>query len=171
MRFYDQNMVDIDKVKPYNNNAKTHPQSQIDLLVKQIADGWDQPIVVDKDYVIIKGHGRRLAAIQMGLKKVPIILRDDLTPAQVKAARIADNKLAETDWDMELLSEELASLADDFDLLDLGFDGSELDGLIDGDWGQDDDGDGGDDGEDMIEDGAEQTDDNAIVCPHCGGII
>jgi ParB-like chromosome segregation protein Spo0J len=167
MQFKQIETVPIDKIKPYGKNAKTHPDKQIELLAKQIADGFDQPIVVDKDYVIIKGHGRRLAAIKMGLTTVPIIIRDDLTPDQVKAARIADNKLAETDWDMELLSEELASLADDFDLLDLGFNGSELDGLIDGEWGQDN----GDDDEDMIEDGAEQIDDNAIVCPHCGGVI
>jgi site-specific DNA-methyltransferase (adenine-specific) len=89
--------------------------------------------VVDKDYVIIKGHGRRMAALQMGLQTVPVIVRDDLTPQQVKAARIADNKLAETDWDMELLSQELEALnADGIDLGDIGFDQSELEVIFGG---------------------------------------
>lgn len=129
--FYPVYSVPIDKIKPYLNNAKLHPDSQINLLVKQIAEGWDQPIVVDKDYVIIKGHGRRLAALKMGLKTVPVVVRDDLTPQQVKAARIADNKLAETDWDMEALKEDLEALSQfDFDLEDLGFDESELSELL-----------------------------------------
>jgi DNA modification methylase len=125
--------IELSKLKPYPGNAKTHPQKQIDLLVKQIAEGFDQPIVVDKDYVIIKGHGRRMAALQMGLQTVPVIVRDDLTPQQVKAARIADNKLAETDWDMELLSQELEALnADGIDLGDIGFDQSELEVIFGG---------------------------------------
>lgn len=131
MKFPEIQTVPIDKIKPYNANAKQHPQSQIDLLVKQISEGFDQPIVVDKDFVIIKGHGRRLAAMQMGLKTVPVIVRDDLTPTQVKAARIADNKLAETDWDDELLRQELEALEQfNYDLADLGFDESELENLL-----------------------------------------
>jgi ParB-like chromosome segregation protein Spo0J len=123
--------IELSKLKPYPGNAKSHPQSQIDLLVKQIAEGFDQPIVVDKDFVIIKGHGRRMAAMQMQLKTVPVIVREDLTPQQVKAARIADNKLAETDWDMELLAQELEALdAGGYDLGDLGFDEAELSELM-----------------------------------------
>ena len=159
--------IPLDDIKPYQNNAKSHPQSQIDLLVKQIAEGFDQPIVVDKNMVIIKGHGRRLAAMQMGLKTVPVIVRDDLTPQQVKAARIADNKLAETDWDMELLAQELEALdVGGFDLLDLGFDDSELEGLLGC-------GDGAPDDLESIggEDVEENGDDNDNVCPHCGGVI
>lgn len=121
----------IEKIKPYPNNAKLHPDGQIDLLIKQIRDGFDQPIVVDKDYVIIKGHGRRLASLKMGLKEVPVIVRDDLTTQQVKAARIADNKLAETDWDLEALRQDLEALSQfDYDLEDLGFSSLELDNLL-----------------------------------------
>jgi ParB-like chromosome segregation protein Spo0J len=166
MDYHQIKTLPIDEIKPYKSNAKSHPQSQIDLLVKQISEGFDQPIVVDKNMVIIKGHGRRLAALQMGLKTVPVIVRDDLTPQQVKAARIADNKLAETDWDMELLAQELEALdVGGFDLLNLGFDDGELESLLGV-------GDGDDDlesidGEDIEENG----DDNDNVCPHCGGVI
>jgi ParB-like chromosome segregation protein Spo0J len=168
MNYHQIKTVPINDIKPYANNAKSHPQKQIDLLVKQISEGFDQPIVVDKNMVIIKGHGRRLAALQMGLKAVPVIVRDDLTPQQVKAARIADNKLAETDWDMELLAQELEALdMGGYDLDDLGFDDSELErlmGAVEGDdMGRVDDM----DGEDIEENG----DDNGNVCPHCGGVI
>jgi DNA modification methylase len=146
--------IELSKLKPYPGNAKSHPQSQIDLLVKQIAEGFDQPIVVDKDFVIIKGHGRRMAAMQMQLKTVPVIVRDDLTPQQVKAARIADNKLAETDWDMELLAQELEALdAGGYDLGDLGFDESELESLL---------GDLQDDGGDLEDLGEVEEDDYEI---------
>lgn len=165
MNYKQIETISIDKIKPYSSNAKSHPHRQIDLLCKQIAEGFDQPIVVDKDYVIIKGHGRRLAAIQMGLKTVPVIIRDDLTPQQVKAARIADNKLAETDWDMELLSQELEALdVGGFDLGDLGFDESELEGLL----GETAEENVEEDQDDEPEENGDITDN---VCPHCGGVI
>jgi ParB-like chromosome segregation protein Spo0J len=131
MKYPEAKLIPIDQIKPYAKNAKKHPQSQIDLLAKQIAEGFDQPIVVDKNMTIIKGHGRRLACLQMGLKEVPVIVRDDLTAQQVKAARIADNKLAETDWDMATLAEELEALdAGGLDLSYLGFNDDELESLL-----------------------------------------
>ena len=131
MQFKQIQTVKIEKIKPYPKNTKKHPQEQIDKLVKQIAQGFDQPIVVDKDFVIIKGHARRLASLQMALKEVPVIVRDDLTESQVKAIRIADNKLSESEWDIDFLSEELNDLAEaDFDLEELGFNQDELNELL-----------------------------------------
>ena len=101
----------IDKLKPYDGNAKIHDQAQVLKIAKSIEKfGWDQPIVVDALGFIIKGHGRRLAAIKLGLDKVPVLVRDDLTPDQVKAARIADNRVALSGIDTEMLQRELASI-------------------------------------------------------------
>lgn len=130
MKFKEIQVVSIDKIKPYPKNTKKHPQTQIDKLVKQLAQGFDQPIVVDKNFVIIKGHARHLAALQMELKDVPIIMRDDLTDKQVKAIRIADNKIAESEWELDILTQELNDLIDDVNLLDLGFSQVELDDLL-----------------------------------------
>lgn len=102
---------DIEKIAPYENNAKRHPKDQVARIAKSIQEfGWDQPIVVDRTGVIIKGHGRRLAALSLGLKEVPVWVRDDLTDDQVKAARLADNRAAISDIDGELLRKELKEL-------------------------------------------------------------
>lgn len=115
---------DIDDIKPYELNAKNHDDKQVEKIAKSITEfGWDQPIVVDKSGVIIKGHGRRLAAIKLGLKNVPVLVRDDLTDEQVRAARLADNRVAISDIDTDILQKELASLS--FDLNGI-FDGKEL---------------------------------------------
>lgn len=125
--------VAIDTVIPYANNTKKHPVEQINKLASMIAEyGHDVPIVVDADNVIIKGHGRLLACQKLGMTSVPVIVRDDLTPAQVKAARIADNKIAESDWDEDLLRLELTELDE------LGFD-LDLTGFEDFDFSQFDD--------------------------------
>jgi ParB-like chromosome segregation protein Spo0J len=101
----------IEEIAPYDNNVKKHPPEQVKGLAKLIREtGWDQPIVVDRNGVIIKGHGRRLAAIELGLTKVPVIVRRDLTPEQVKAARIADNRVAMGDIDTAALRVELAEI-------------------------------------------------------------
>lgn len=120
--------VPIDTVIPYANNAKKHTVEQIDKLASMIAEyGHDVPIVIDGDNVIIKGHGRFLACKKLGMETVPVIVRDDLTPAQVKAARIADNKIAESEWDEDLLRLELSELDDlGFDLDLTGFDDFDL---------------------------------------------
>ena len=121
-------MRDIDSITPYELNAKIHDGAQVDRISKSIAEfGWDQPIVVDRHGVIIKGHGRRLAAIQLGLTHVPVLVRDDLDDDQVRAARLADNRVAIGDVDSDLLQQELASL--DFDL-DGIFDKKELDFMV-----------------------------------------
>lgn len=111
----------ISSIRPYDKNAKKHPEKQ----VKQVADsirefGFNQPIVVDKRGVIIVGHGRYEAAKLLGLTEVPTI-EVDLTEEQAKAYRLADNKLNESEWDMGLVIEELKGLS--AEMLDLtGFD-------------------------------------------------
>lgn len=130
---------------PYPANAKTHPEEQIAKLSGLLlSHGWDVPIVVDKHHVIIKGHGRRLAALKLneqgsladvaGTKDgmLPVIVRDDLTDAQVKAARLADNRIAETEWDAGFLRLELEQLNElGISGLELGFGQFELDVLFD----------------------------------------
>lgn len=102
---------DIDRVKPYDLNSKKHDSKQVDGIVNSIKRfGFDQPIVVDKDGVIIKGHGRRLASIKLGLERVPVLVRSDLSPEQVKAARVADNRSAIGDIDTELLKMDLEAI-------------------------------------------------------------
>lgn len=120
---------------PYPKNAKVHSDSQITELSESIGQfDFDVPVVVDGDGVIIKGHGRQLAAIEAGKETIPVIERKDLTPEQVKAARLADNKLGESPWDMGLLGEELRELKElefmDADFTSLGFDEHELEAIL-----------------------------------------
>lgn len=109
---------------PYSKNAKQHPQKQIDHIANSIKRfGWQQPIVVDKDNVVIIGHGRLLAAKQLLLESVPVVQADDLSPEDVKALRLADNKLNESEWLGDLLDQELAELAiEGLDMSQFGFD-------------------------------------------------
>jgi DNA modification methylase len=112
------------EIKPYSKNAKQHPKKQIQQIANSIKEfGMNQPIVVDKDGVIIVGHGRYEALQQLGWEIKPewVIKKEDLTDEQVKAYRLADNKLNESEWDMGLALEELKELSPEmFDLT--GFD-------------------------------------------------
>lgn len=100
-----------ESLSPYPFNAKVHTPEQVEKIAAQIkAFGFDQPIVVDKDKVIVKGHGRREAAILLGLKHVPVVIADHLSENEVKAARIADNRVAEAPWDLEHLKVDLSAL-------------------------------------------------------------
>lgn len=118
-------LMDVDKLVPYELNSKVHDEKQIAKIATSIKEfGWDQPIVVDESGSIIKGHGRRLAAISLGLKQVPVLVRRDLTPDQVRAARLADNRVAQGLIDTDMLQKELAALS--FDLSGI-FDAKELD--------------------------------------------
>lgn len=113
------------KLIPYDKNARTH-DSEIEFLCNSIkAHGFDasHAIGVDKNMVIIHGHGRRLAAMKLGMKEVPVVVRDDLSEEQVMAFRLADNKVGDmSGWDFDLLDQELACLRDmDFDMSQFGF--------------------------------------------------
>lgn len=130
----DVALTPIDDIYPYANNPKEHPDEQVDKIASSIKNfGWDQPVVVDAAGEIIKGHGRYQAAKQLDLDHVPVIHQRDLTESEVRAARLADNRTAESPWDDELLSSELDVLDDaDYDLDVTGFDDDELADLIDG---------------------------------------
>lgn len=111
----------LDEIKPYDKNPRNN-EAAVQLVSNSIREfGFKVPIVIDKDGVIVCGHTRYKAAHLLGLDEVPCIVADDLTPAQVKAYRLADNKVAEaSQWDFENLADEMAGLAD-FDMTDFGF--------------------------------------------------
>lgn len=122
-------LLSIDSIKPFENNAKIHSEDQIEKLSYSIKKyGWTQPIVVDKNMVIIVGHGRREAAIKLGFKQVPVIVRDDLSVEDADKLRIADNKVTSVEYDMSIMREEISRMAQgDFsEWTDLGFTEHEL---------------------------------------------
>jgi DNA modification methylase len=103
--------VALTDIKPYKNNAKKHPAEQVANVAESIRTlGWRQPIVLDKDGVIIIGHGRFLAAKQLGLETAPCHYAYDLTPEQTKKLRLLDNKLNESEWDFDLLKLDIEGL-------------------------------------------------------------
>jgi ParB-like chromosome segregation protein Spo0J len=119
----------IDKPVPYARNARNIPQSAVDKVAASIREfGFRQPIVVDKDGTIVAGHTRLQAAQKLGLAEVPVHVVSELTPTQIKAYRLADNRVnQESSFDNELLVLELAELkVEDYELELTGFDLSEL---------------------------------------------
>ncbi len=121
----------IEDLKPYATNPRINDQA-VEAVANSLREfGFRQPIVVDPDGIIICGHTRWKAAKELGLRTVPVHVAADLSPAQVKAYRLADNKIAElAEWDCDLLSDELAGLEGmDFDLSTLGFPEIELEAL------------------------------------------
>ena len=123
----------LDRLKPYENNPRQN-QDAVPAVAQSIREfGFKVPIIADRDGVIVAGHTRYLAAKELGMETVPVIVADDLTPAQIQAFRIADNKTAEiADWDYDLLPIELAALQDQhFDLDLIGFSSDELADLLD----------------------------------------
>lgn len=123
----------IDTIVPYEQNAKIHNDKQVEKIAKSIQEfGWvGNPIVVNDKGVILAGHGRRLAALKLGLKDVPIKVIDNLSEAAQRAYRLADNRVALSDIDSAILQKELADL--DFDLEGI-FDKKELE-FMDADLG------------------------------------
>lgn len=109
----------LNEITPYSKNAKKHDKRQIANVAESIRQyGFVQPVVVDRDGVIVIGHCRVLAAQKLGMDEVPCVCVDDLTPEQVNALRLVDNKSNESEWDMDLLAEEIPGLdfsAFDFD--------------------------------------------------------
>ena len=125
-------MRPISTIRPYENNPRLNAAAVEAVAASLREYGFRQPIVVDEDGVIIVGHVRYLAALKLGLETVPVHVAKDLTPAQIKAYRIADNKTAElSDWNYDLLPIELAQLQEmNYDLGLLGFDQDELARLL-----------------------------------------
>lgn len=125
----EMQLVPIGKLVPYVNNARTHSPEQINKLRSSLREfGFINPVIIDRDFGVIAGHGRILAAKEEGIEKVPCVFADHLTDAQKKAYIIADNRMAmDAGWDEELLRVEIEALqADDFDLALTGFDEKEL---------------------------------------------
>jgi DNA modification methylase len=126
-------MWPLEKITPYARNARKIPPAAVDKVAASIREfGWRQPIVVDREGVIICGHTRLLAAYKLGLPEAPVHVAENLTPAQVRAYRLLDNRSHdETTWDDDLLGLELLDLKGmgvDLDLT--GFDGREIDDLL-----------------------------------------
>ena len=112
---------DIDRVVPYENNPR-HNDDAVEKVANSLrAFGWKQPCVVDSDGVLIVGHTRLKAAKSLGMEKVPVLVANDLTPAQCQMYRVADNSTSElSSWNFELLEVELDGLQVEFDVGDFG---------------------------------------------------
>jgi len=126
-------IADINTIKPYENNPRKLKDSAIEKVAMSLKEyGFRQPIVVDKDKIIVAGHTRYRASKKLGLKEVPITVVDNLTPEQINAYRIADNRTAEeSEWDNELLKMEIKDLeSKDFKLDLLGFNEDQLNDLL-----------------------------------------
>ena len=105
MRRYEN--VKVSKLKPYENNARTHSQEQVEKIANSIKEfGFINPVIIDSDYGIIAGHGRVLGAQLLGMEEVPCLFVEDLTETQKRAYILADNKLAlDAGWDDEILKQ------------------------------------------------------------------
>ena len=134
---YQIETVAIGKLRPWPQNARTHSKKQI----RQIADsirkfGFTNPVLIDCENMILAGHGRVTAAESLGLREVPCLRIENMSPQEKRAYVLADNKLAlNAGWDEELLAQELKALSEldlDFDVGITGFSISEIDNLVDG---------------------------------------
>jgi hypothetical protein len=125
--FYQIDAIEIDRLKPYKNNARKLSDTAISKVAASIRNyGFRQPVVADKDLIIIAGHTRLLAARLLGLKYVPVHIADTLSLEQARAYRLADNRVAdETSFDDDILRLELPGLEGQF----TGFDAAELEAL------------------------------------------
>lgn len=112
----------IKELKPYKKNAKKHSKEQVEQIANSIKEfGFTQPVIIDKHDCVVAGHGRILGAKKAGLKQVPTVCLDELTEEQIKAYRLVDNKLNESEWDKKTLKEELDELYGSFSMEDFGF--------------------------------------------------
>lgn len=144
--------IEIENLIPYENNPRYNDDA-VQYVAESIKNfGFKVPIIIDTDNVIVAGHTRLKAAEQLGMKKVPCIIADDLTEEQIKAFRLADNKVGEiADWDYELLQKELSEI-EDINMQDLGF--ADVEGL---------------DFEQFFTDyEPEEKPPKMVCCPHCG---
>ena len=116
----DVRNISVKDLIPYDRNTKKHDKTQINNVAESIKQyGFVQPIVIDKNNIVVIGHCRLLAAKQLKMKEVPCVCVEDLTDEQVKALRIVDNKSNESPWDFDILPDELADL--DFSGFDFDF--------------------------------------------------
>lgn len=158
MNIVEKHITDI---HPYEKNPRKNDDAvkYVAASIKQF--GWKVPIVIDKDGVIVAGHTRYKAALELNIKEVPCVIADDLTPEQIKAYRLADNKVAEKAfWDFDLLDEELDGIFD-LDMSDFGFEHFESNQEFN---------------EEALDElfadaPAKEKPPKTMKCPHCGEII
>ena len=125
----EMQLVNIDRLVPYQNNARTHSPEQINKLRASLREfGFINPVIIDRDFGVIAGHGRIAAARAEGITELPCVFADHLTEAQKKAYILADNRMAlDAGWDEDMLRVEIEALQGaDFDLMLTGFDDKEL---------------------------------------------
>lgn len=125
----------IDRLREYGNNPRVHDIDMVEKIAAAIQEfGFRVPVVAKSDGTLVDGHLRLKAARFLGLKEVPVLLADDMTDLQIKAFRLAVNRMAElAEWDLDLLAQEIQQLdLDGFDLEVLGFDDKYLADLLDG---------------------------------------
>ena len=124
--------VEIERVIPYARNPRKNAEAVTKVAASIREFGFRQPVVVDDEMTVVVGHTRLLAAKQLGMAKVPVHVADNLTPAQIRAYRLADNRVnQEAQWDIDLLTLELNELDEDaYDLGVTGFDDDELAKLL-----------------------------------------
>lgn len=122
--------IELRKLIPYENNPRKNEKA-VDAVVNSIKQfGFKNPIIVDENMVIISGHTRRLAALKLSMEKVPVIIAKDLTEEQVRAFRLADNRVASfSSWDEAKLKEEIADI-NNIDLSDFGFKKDKIDDIF-----------------------------------------
>lgn len=149
--------ISISLLREYDNNPRNN-DGAVDAVAKSIREfGFKVPVVVDTNNVIVCGHTRVKAARELGMETVPCIIANDLTPEQIRAFRLADNKTAElAGWDFAKLEQELAALAAEFDMTAFGF---HADSDVDID--------------DFFEEAGEkkEKEPKTVTCPHCGEVF
>lgn len=145
--------IDVKDIKPYENNPRNNDNA-VSAVMKSIQEfGFQQPLVLDENNVIIVGHTRFKASQKLGLEKVPCVIANNLTEEQCKAYRLADNKVGElAGWDYAILQDELEGL--EFNMADFGFDMGE----VEIDWA---------DVEELSEETYEKPEKDMLECPHC----
>ena len=149
-------LMALSVITPYENNPRNNEEA-VEKVANSIKEfGFNQPIVVDKDNVIIVGHTRYLAAQQLELEKVPVIVAENLSEEQARAYRLADNKTGElAGWDFEKLALELEQI-ESFDMGEFGFESHDLGGEI------------GDFFENAPTSNSNEHKPKTVTCPHCG---
>ena len=158
--------VPIDELVPYEGNAKLHPNEQVDQIATSINDlGFNSPILAwhdeDGDAVIVAGHGRLMAARELGMTELPVVFLDHLTDEQRRAYTLIDNQLTmNSGFDFQLLNEELDAIVD-IDMRDFGFDPFEpMDAMPDIDLP-----------ENVVDDDDAPRKARTVTCPACGEVF
>lgn len=153
--------VAVSDLRPYERNPRDNSNGVAKVAASIREFGFKVPIVIDRNNVIVCGHTRYLASKELGIEKVPCIVADDLTPKQIQAFRLADNKVAElSGWDYTKLQQELNEVSPSFDMLSFGFeqiDGSQFAGLVDS----------AADFEEVVK----EKEKHSLTCPYCGGEV